>query len=496
VHQHVDDPDDAPVPIIKSSRPDLVLERIPPFPAVTHATFQTILQAKLAILKTDCDYNDPNADLQAKAVQAFTFSELLDFAQSPAIKQCPNISGLIEFAATPLFRHPAAVSPVFLRSDDLVDQLEARWPLYSRHYDLLNRLILVFPMNPQFDQNFTDRALSAIGFADGRERRSAASVVLSLLTTHTPFIPAIVEHCKVNLMDFADSEGSVLVVQPTLIVLFSIFQSAPSSCIQIYDEQILPLFRSLHFSGFHAQIRDIVELFFDHTPRATVKATVDALLKYFPATRPSKTGDFLSLLASGLIKLDEGDAQQSLRATAALLARCATSGHVKSVEAMLPFWRSRSLEPLLMENAPAMFPILYPALSRALTTTWSPAIRTALGEILRTMSRLNPMLFTDLSRHEGQRLDVNREQARVWAGIVRAAWHAGFPGNMSEKLFEVQRKFASVSARKSAAEMPPLRPAPAAAVVEAVRPAPIVKVRARLCASPGPRPLVQGLPRR
>jgi hypothetical protein len=416
----------------------------------------------LDILSVECCFSDPDADLTAKSVKTATFKEILDFARScNLLSLCPNIADLIDCAERPMFRSRPEVSPFFVPTDENDGPLDPSWVHYAMHYELLGFIIACFPHHTHFDFNYIRLIMSEFAAPDLRERKAISSIVLAIVHSNSSLVQPVLHLCAMFLLDAVDRSRSYFVILPILTVVLAIIREnattgLPELYVQLYHKRILPLLGCPHFTSFQCQFRELVSVFLAGAPNVTAKPTLDALLKHFPITRPAKSAEFIGLLTMALRRIEWDEIGQSLSSIVLTVTRCASLAHIKTCDATHYFWNCRELEPLLMENSAHLYPIIYPMLDQAAHESWCQALTVSIGEILRTMSRLDPQLFHNLSRHRVCCEVGSRNKPQIWAAIVREAHKEGHPANLSEKFAEIQRVFVGPTRRTQAAETPQL----------------------------------------
>jgi hypothetical protein len=190
----------------------------------------------------------------------------------------------------------------------------------------------------------------------------------------------------------------------------------------------------------------IVELFVKGAPAVNATRTMKALMGHFPLTRSAKIIEFLRLLTSVLTRVPMADVHANMREIFLLFANCAALGHSKVVSASCPFWNRIELEPLIIDNAQAIYSLVFPILQQAQRDAWSNDIHNSIESIFKILSRIDSLVFRELCRQKPKQSSSHppsHESLQSWASIARAASKTDRCVNLCEKLVEIQKAFAT-----------------------------------------------------
>jgi hypothetical protein len=434
----------------KLSRKDLVLNATPPLPSPSSPEFSEALRAKLEICKAECFWQDPDVDQQAKKVKTATLTELLELVPQTEALTKNDLMRFIETMEIPVFRNIADVSPVFLRSDDMVIFTESAWPHYSLNYQILTAIVAGRPGDVYFsDLKYIKKLVWRFTSPDPVEGAALANLVNVIRKGASSLTPAILLLVLRTCIEYLEGCKPPYVVGPSLIVAHSIFSEDPPTRdnpvnSDLYCRYILPLFGALHYASYQSHIATIVELFVKCSPAVNATPTMKAIIKHFPVTRSAKSIEFLRLLTTVLARVPTADVHANMRSIFLLFANCLTLGHIKVASAACPVWNRIELEPFIMDNARAIYPIVFPIMQQGQREAWSNDIVSFIEEIFRILNRIDSLVFQELCRQKSKQPAPQspfQESLKNWATIARAASKADRHLNLGEKLVEIQKTF-------------------------------------------------------
>jgi hypothetical protein len=426
--QPIADREVRPTAVAKANRPDLVLQ--PPPPLYTHALtssrFYAALQARLAILKADCCFDDPLRDRSAKEVKSKTLKELLDLAQDRVfLSCCHHLELVIAGVEGPILRDRERASPLHLRSDDFVPLTLSAWPHLEMHYRILTAIVAGCPDPSHFNAEYVRRLFQFFESPDLRERMALSTLILAIKDARPSLSDWVLKQALSALAGYRDQTESALVLQPALAILRAYLKRRPpseenSEWNPIYFRCILPLAKANHYGLIQDEFAHLVDLFLATNSKEIASMTWKTLFHCFPSTRSAKAIEFLRLLTQSLAKASRREVHANMRAIFLLYARCAGSGDVRIVTASLAIWEKVALEPLICDNATVIFPLVYPIISQALKESWNPRLTGAIENILESLDRIDSRMFQELCRQR-QKLTPEKDEAATWVSLARVA---------------------------------------------------------------------------
>jgi hypothetical protein len=94
-----------------------------------------------------------------------------------------------------------------------------------------------------------------------------------------------------------------------------------------------------------------------------------------------------------------------------------------------------------MDNAKAIYPLVYSTLAQAQGESWTPDISAAINRIFGLLARLDATTYQEMVRQKGVKPLPVYDARKCWAAIARQASKADSSINLSAKLPEIQRMF-------------------------------------------------------
>jgi hypothetical protein len=432
-----------------TQRPELILTVRPPLPAPSAPGFDAALEAKLAIIESECCWDDPEADLSAKKIKTDTLKELIEFVR-PESEPPPCIVGkLIPAVERPIFRPWSDLDPIFVRSDDMIAYSEVTWPHLSLHYQLLNRIVATFPGEPRFgEESYLRMVIERFRMPDVNERTALAALLTEICASRPAIRDRLLQLVLFAAVDSAERQRSPYVTCPALIVALHCFSNPPptpnnTTDLPLYFEYILPLLGTLHYGSFKTQIGAIIELFVRGVPALAANPTMQAMLSRFPQTRSAKAIEFIRLLTIVITKTPRSHIKANMRRIVLLYTRCMTLGQVKLAAMATIIWSRIEIESLIMDNARSVFPLLYPILRSAEHEAWCSDISASIEEVFRVFNCIDSSVFQDLCRGKIAPIVSTSlsEMMKTWASIARTAAKFDSELPLVEKMAEIQKEF-------------------------------------------------------
>lgn len=424
---------------------DVKLPDLPPLPPITSSSFTKSLVNKIKLLETTLNWLNSEADVDAKEIRLDTLKELKELDQSWTSMHPDDFDLIWKFINGQIFREVQVPEKKFLFSDDLVVFNEPSLAHLTIVYELLSEFVLKMPK--QFNTEFVTKIIGRFVVPDANERTILADLVIKVFNEIPEHNILIVGKCKMNLLDYLDGNTLPYVLQPSLAVLLNMFNKNTKNLevpeIQdIYYNYVLPVLGALHYQSCAPTMFSIIELFVKNS-QPSVIPTMKALFTHFPRTRSSKTISFLQALTLTLTKITVKDFKHNMKKIFHLYIKCATCPQIKVSSASFGIWTKIELEPMIMDNAKIIFPMIYPTLSKASRESWSSDIKSTVDDIMQVMNRIDGFIFQELCRQKAPPPSNQNDSIKTWAMIARDAAKRDKDINLAVKLAEIQRIFAS-----------------------------------------------------
>jgi hypothetical protein len=218
-----------------------------------------------------------------------------------------------------------------------------------------------------------------------------------------------------------------------------------SDWVPIYRHYLLPMVSIHHFSLIQDTIPEIIQLFLNKCPKETASITWRSIFQSFPITNPSKTEIFLNLLTYALAKAPQREVWANMRIIFPFFARFSGWCQLKVCEAAFSVWNRIELEPLIIDNANVIFPLVYPILMQALKESWNPKLANEIELVLNTLDRIDSLVFQDLCRRKNAKVMTQDVEAQKnWSVIARYASQNDAGVDLARQLMSIQKYYGRV----------------------------------------------------
>jgi serine/threonine-protein phosphatase 2A regulatory subunit B' len=382
-----------------------------------------VLDGKLEILSADLCYADPDADLCAKNIRLGVLKEFVTFARDDRLQSCcRQLDMIIDAIEAPVFRSRPPISSVYFRVDDTPQYQEPSWAHLALHYQILKSFIENAGNNTRFDVRYAGRLILAFDSPDFRERKSLATLVLTIGKQSRTIMPHIFKMVLDCLAGYRDGSHSHFCVAPALLVVTEYVLPKLSTgrdhpLVLVYINYILPLIKGRHFAHFQDIFVPLAEMFLRTGTKPVLVATCHTIVVNFPFSHYKKATTLLNLLTTTLSKMRQEELKSNMRTILRLYARCATWGNANLCRASYQIWNRPELFRRIQDDAPALLPLVFPIIWTASKTPWLGAIAETLSDTLAAMARMNPVVCQNL-RNEGN-LSPPSVRMSLWKSLAK-----------------------------------------------------------------------------
>jgi hypothetical protein len=388
---------------------------------------------------------------------------LLDFVRDPALLlACCELNVFIATIEAPIFRDRERASDLHLRSDDFWPIVAPNWSHLSLHYQILTVIVASHAHLSHFNEKYVRRIFQLFESPDLNERLSLANLALEIGNVQPPLRKLVLQLALYSLAGYREQTRSALVLQPAMAILSAYLKERPPSeqnheWIPIYTQYILPLATANHYALIQEDFGQIIDLFLTQHPQELASITWQSLFRSFPVTRCKKAVAFLQLITQALIKTPLREVWSNMRQIFSFYARCAGLLHLDIATASFVVWDQTELEPLIIDNANLIFPLVYPVLTQALKEAWNPKLKNAVDRIMQSLDRIDSTMFQGLCRHHHPTLPPVNDNGRTWASLARLAGANNPEIGESLVLADIRRAF---TMSETSTALAPLEPRP------------------------------------
>ena len=410
--------------------------------------FKQIYQDYVTVCNTVCDFSSPNFDADAKEVKTNAFNSLNTFASKPDTYQKLESNNLIQegigsIIESHVFRTFTELPEKFLFSDDLVGITDPAMPHISLAYSLLRVCIQNETVENYSSVQFLHRLIERFCMPDPDEKGELSKTVLQWVAKPATDSEQIEERKKIakkiicdDMSDYLCKQRSPHTIIPCLTVLKELLDLQNDK--NILHDYLLPLLGAPHISNFSKELFAMIESFCDADQTLAVPC-IQSLMYHWPKTRSNKLISFLNEMTSLLCKVKPREFRDLRVPVFKLYGQAACSPNYKVAEAAYGVWTKLPLEPLIMDSAKYVFPLVYYPIMKEIRTHWSSSVIEAMNSTLEAMNKIDSFVFQELCRNKNQLEE--KDLVRSWANVSRAAAKHDRSLNLATKLAEIQKTF-------------------------------------------------------
>lgn len=410
-----------------------VIEYLPELPPIFSIKFHSIFAKKVEMCKKPCAFRkNKKEDMLAAEIKESTLKEILDLfgGSTPPtnIMDEKEISLLYDMITANIQRKLPTIDKKFLYFDDLPTFCSPQWPHLSLIYQLLNRLVNSIPFSNLFSIENLKQFIPVFSTPDPNERICLINFFKNLLSHNfNPATQLLIEFDKVIHEYLAQDNPSPYPVSIILPLMQFIFDTNPTQLQQftrIFVLSILPLISDQHINMFEEPFRKFVDFFTDDN-ELIARRVIRKVILNWPRTNTSKQLIFLEILLSTLPRLAPKDFHSLYRRAFMIISECILSPHEKIALNGISIWSRVDIKRLLFENAKNIIPIIFPAISIALSQHWSVKVRQSARISYNIIMKSNAVLIRDYTAQkehlDKEMTERNNKKLQCWMALIKLA---------------------------------------------------------------------------
>ena len=259
-----------------------------------------------------------------------------------------------------------------------------------------------------FDISFIKKVIHRFTAPFVNEQNQLSSIVIQFLISNPEKVEQVVKIISSLFIDYLYGGIGPYAIAPSLAVFHVINDQCPNITLNLYFSHFLPLLRAPHFVYFQDIFYQILfNIFKDKSNQRIALPTIRYLIKHWPKTRSAKQVNFFNILTLAMTNLEPMEFQEIMVPVFNLIALSSCSENQKIASAAFSIWTPIEIELMIMDNSRTIFPIVYKPVSEALKDHWSTSVLDILQSILRTMDRIDPYAYHEVSRTANQSKQSN-----------------------------------------------------------------------------------------
>ncbi|KAH0792248.1 phosphoprotein phosphatase [Histomonas meleagridis] len=410
----------------------------------------SLLKKKIELCSTLCNFADDEADHEAKTIKADTLKELMNIFASPTMIRLVStkiINKFFEMVYTNITRPIPPTHPKYLFQNEEPQMVDISWSHLSIIYDLLSKYQSIRPTDPHFDKKFIATIFPLLHAPDLNERDYISTMIENYLDTHNEDEQYILSKMLFCIFQYLDNKCYPFCITPILKIFIHLIKSQQPinpNYIKIYNGVVVHLHSSQHLTTFYPLLTEIIDLLSNDNP-SICKSIFENTIKYWPKSKPSKQILFVNLINFIVERVTPTDFPSIINPLFSLYAKVATTKYSKVAEASMQIWNDIYILPKIIDNAAAIYPIVYSAYTKTMNEHWNPKTRNAAHNALKKMHENDQFVYENISQ---TMIKVNEQDLanataihKSWAAIARKAAKVDSSVNLAKLLGDIQINF-------------------------------------------------------
>ncbi|OHT16797.1 phosphoprotein phosphatase [Tritrichomonas foetus] len=453
---------------------DIQLPSLPNLPATIDNNAFPLIEKKLDLCCTLCDFTDTDVDRSAKSIKTQTLKELMNVFDSPTVVKNVSDSLLDSFfkmIKINLNRGLPSIPKKYLFYDDEPMMVDIAWAHLSNVYQLISKYQQINPRDKRFDHDYLNLMYSLLHAPDINERDFIVSFFTLYLETFPDQENSVLEKLSNILVGYRDKVYDPFCVIPCLRIFqtrFKLKTEIDQNHLKFFYKAILPLHNAKHIFSYYNLLSDIMSFLISLDNELSMKIFF-IVLKSWPEARPSKQILFINMINFIIERVPPEKFEKVAKPLFSLYARCSQNCHYKVVDASFQIWGNVTILPMILDNTRIIYPIVYPWFNKTMKEHWSNRTQNAALNTLKSMHDTDPFMFDELSQNQNQKkgapppIDPKAAQLhKNWALVARSAAKVDKNVNLARILAEIQIKFNTVSSadKSTPAKKKPNNPPP------------------------------------
>ena len=409
--------------------PSMSAEQIESFNHIDSLPFEESFSLKIVICSEIYDFTNGNENNPMKDTKTKVLSDLVQFfEQSNESKNLPVKFQLktMKMIETNIYRPIPSIklSPFLLDFSTVF--VEPSWPQLFYVYQILNRVIVLYPNSSYFSLDFLKIIFYLTNMPDNNERLQLLAFLRSFYDTHQSMKMEIIDMINKKLIDTKDSDNQPFCISPLLIFFLHIYQRCykqpPETFFKVIRTTVFQLVTSSFLPFFHQHMTSLLSTVFE-TGSEMVMEFFDIIHKYFPVSNSQKQTSFIELLLMCVSKMNPNQVNDSLKTILTIFINVITGPQARAADSVFDFFLSQNKEQWVIDQSKRIVPFLYDYFHEVSLTHWSSITRDKANNALLELGKLDRKGFlackqkkpADLHRRKQEEI---RQSIKGWQKVV------------------------------------------------------------------------------
>ena len=392
--------------------------------------FEERFSLKITLCNVIYDFTNPNEDIEEKDTKTKVLCELVQFFEQK--NEAKNLSvkfqlKTLKMIETNIYRPIPTIKISPFLMDFSTVFVEPSWPQLFYVYQILNRVIILYPNSSYFTLDFFKIIIYLTNMPDNNERQQILAFLRSFYDTHQSLKMEIIEVVRKKLLDAHDSENPPFCITPLLVFLAHIYQRCykqpPDKYFTLIRVSVFQLVTSSFLPIFHQHLVSLLQAIFEQGSDLNIEF-FQTVIKYWPLSNSQKQACFVEMLLLCMSKMNPAQVNDNIKTALTHLSDIIMGDHVKAAEAVFDFiLNSAKDQQWFVDQSKKAIPYLYDYIHEVSQTHWSPVMREKATNCLLEMGKIDRKTFlsckqkkpADLKRREQ---DTIRQAVKGWQKVV------------------------------------------------------------------------------
>ena len=393
---------------------------------------QESLELRISICSDILDFTDLQADVLEKEQKMHALCEISQFLENAyeAKKIDENLlKKMLEMIEANIVRPPPFVQNNYFLIDRTIVFVDPSWPHLFYIYQILNRLISLFPNSPLFDLDFFKKIIVLTDIPDSNERLQVLAFMRLFYDSHLMLQNQILGLVRNKLLSLKMRESSYppFCVTPLLSFLAHIFQkNGRQPSFEFYTllrASVFPLISSPYLTTFINYLINLLETAII-PGNSVIMYLHQLLLHMWPVADGEKQSCFAQLLILCLGKMSALQVTNVIKPSIRLIAGVIEGQQVRSLEIVLNFLNGEPPE-WVRKHSKRIVNDLYMPIKEISLNHWSPIIKAKASSVITELGKLDKKAFVKacqekISDRKRKDAESRRKAFKEWRAINKS----------------------------------------------------------------------------
>ena len=421
-------------------------------------SFEKKFEFKLLICCDLYDFTDTNVDITNREQKTRILCELVQFFEQN--NEAKNLSEHLQEETMKMIEtNIVRPTPIIPMSPILLDFttvfVEPAWPQLFYVYQVLNRLISLYPESKLFNLDFVKTIIHLTNIPDNNERLQLLAFLRVYYDTHQSQKTEILGLVRMKLIDVHDLDSPPFCVTPLLVFLSHIYQRCnkqpPMEFFTLIKTSVFPLVISSYLPLFHAHMLSLLNTIIA-PGNYLANEFHKELIRYWPNSSGQKQCSFTEFLLFCMSKMNVQQVTDSIKITLMKLNNVIIGDQLHAAEIVLDYIIGSHKDPWVTNHSKRFVVTLYDAIKETSINKWSDTIREKANDALIELGKLDRKAFLKVRQGkqdelQKKRMEINKAASKNWQRIIVQIRDNSI--NNKEEIAKIKEAFQYKKAKKN-----------------------------------------------